>query len=137
MASIELEITTPEKLVFKGSVDEVVAPGAAGLLGVRSGHAPLLSSVNPGILTIIRQGRPTYFVLGGGFLEVSDNCIRILADSADKEDEINLERAKAALEDSARALKSLQSGTAEYQHHARRHKRAQLRIEVATALARR
>ena len=130
--SLELEITTPEKLSFRGTVDELIAPGTQGLLGIRPGHAPLLCAMRPGILTATVRGMRSRFVLGGGFLEVTDDHVRILADSSDREGEIDLDRARAALEDATRALKSLTPGTSEYKYQALRQKRAQLRIEVAT-----
>lgn len=135
MANIQLEITTPEKLSFKGEVDELVAPGDFGLMGVKPGHAPLLCTMRPGILTAYVQGKPTLFVLGGGFMEISDNHVRILADTADCEEDIDLERAKVALEDATEALKHLTVGTSEYKYQKLRRKRAELRIRVATQTA--
>ncbi len=132
MDSIELEITTPEKLSFKGMVSELILPGAAGSLGIRPGHAPLLCAMRAGILTAITDdGKSSRFVLGGGFFEVSGDHVRILADTSDKEDEIDLERAKAAFQDADEKLRHLTFGTSEHLHQWRRRARAQLRIELA------
>lgn len=135
MASIQLEITTPEKQSFKGEVDELVAPGDMGLMGVKPGHTPLLCAMRPGILTAYVQGKPSRFVLGGGFMEISDNHVRILADTADHEDAIDLERAQAALADATAALKGLTAGTSEHRYQWLRQKRASLRIQVASSRA--
>ena len=97
MASLELEITTPEKKAFKGEVSEIIAPGADGLLGIRPGHAPLLATITPGVLSFEVAGETHRYALGGGFIEIAENHVRVLADTADRDRDIDLERARAAL----------------------------------------
>lgn len=135
MASLELEITTPEKRAFKGMADEIVAPGADGLFGIRPGHAPLLASILPGILSFEAEGETHRFALGGGFIEVAEDHVRILADTADRDRDIDLARARAALDDATLQLDRLPFGSSEYLHQRARQERARLRIELACQIA--
>ena len=135
MASLELEITTPEKKAFKGTVDEIIAPGADGLLGIRPGHAPLLATIMPGILSFEVAGEAHLYALGGGFIEIAENHVRVLADTADRDRDIDLERARAALADATEPLQKLVAGTSEYVHQRSRQERARLRVELASRLS--
>ncbi|MDR0965410.1 MAG: F0F1 ATP synthase subunit epsilon [Myxococcales bacterium] len=135
MASLDLDITTPESQVFKGTIDELIAPGAGGLFGVRPSHAPLLASLKPGILSFTQAGASHHFALGGGFIEIADDHVRVLADTADRGEDIDLERARAALADATAKLDELVPGTSEYLYQQARQVRAQQRIQLATMLA--
>ena len=135
MASLELEITTPEKKAFKGEVSEIIAPGADGLLGIRPGHAPLLATITPGVLSFEVAGETHHYALGGGFIEIAENHVRVLADTADRDRDIDLERARAALADATEQLSKLVAGTSEYVHQRSRQERARLRIELASRLS--
>lgn len=135
MDSLELEITTPEKRAFKGQVKEIVAPGADGLFGIRPGHAPLLASILPGVLSFEAEGKTHRFALGGGFIEVADDHVRVLADTADRDRDIDLARARTALADATAQLGALPFGSSEYLHQRARQARARLRIELASELS--
>jgi len=91
-----LEIVTPERVVFSGDVRFVVAPGVDGELGVLPGHAPLVTGLKIGVVRVQKEGKETRFAVSGGFMEVRDNRVIILAEAAEREDEIDVERAKAA-----------------------------------------
>ena len=97
MAKLTLEIITGEKRLFRGEeIDEVVAPGAVGELGVLPNHAALVTSLKPGALIVKRGAEEEPFFVSGGFLEVKNNLVTVLADSAERGEEIDLERAQAA-----------------------------------------
>lgn len=96
MSPLRLEIVTAEQSVFSDDVDVVVAPGIEGQLGILPHHAPLLTILQPGELRIKKQGEEVSMALSGGFLEVMRNKVLILADTAERADEIDLERAEAA-----------------------------------------
>jgi F-type H+-transporting ATPase subunit epsilon len=97
MARIRCEIVTPERTVFEEDVDMVVAPGIEGQLGVLPHHAPLMTALTYGELIIHREGQEDEFIaIGGGFMEVGPDHVTILADSAERADEIDEERADAA-----------------------------------------
>lgn len=91
-----LEIVTPQRKVFSESVKFLVAPGADGELGILPDHAPLITSLNIGILRIQQEGKNMKVVVSGGFMEVRNSKVTILATSAEKAEDINAARAEAA-----------------------------------------
>ncbi len=94
--NITVEIVTPERVVFSEPVDFVVVPGIEGYLGVLPMHAPIVSGLNIGVLKVISGGKETKMAVSGGFMEVNNDKVVILADSAERSDEIDIARAKAA-----------------------------------------
>ena len=93
---LRLEVATPTRLVVSGEADEVVVPGAEGSFGVLPGHAPLLSLVGTGEM-MYRTGREEhYLAVSGGFAEVGPDHVTVLAESAERPEEIDLARARAA-----------------------------------------
>ena len=97
MAKLTLEILTGERLLFRQEeVDEVVAPGSVGELGVLPNHAAMVTTLQAGELRVLSEGGEEPFFLSGGFLEVRDNLVTVLADAAERGDEINLDRADEA-----------------------------------------
>ena len=98
MAVMRLEIVTAERVVYSEDVNALVAPGAAGELGVLPGHAPLLTTLAPGEMKVTRDGEESFMAVTGGFLEVIANKVTVLADAAEYAEEIDEERAEAALE---------------------------------------
>lgn len=83
--SIHLDIVSAEKEIFSGLVQSVVASGSLGELGVMLGHTPLLTSLQPGEVRIVKaNGDTEIFYISGGFLEVQPNIVTILADAADR-----------------------------------------------------
>jgi F-type H+-transporting ATPase subunit epsilon len=98
MAHIHCEVITVERIVFNGDVDMVVAPGAEGQLGILPHHAPLITALSFGELVLQRSGQDDeYIAIGGGFMEVRPDQVTILADSAERAEEIDEERAEAAM----------------------------------------
>jgi F-type H+-transporting ATPase subunit epsilon len=83
MASLHFELVSPEKLVFSGEVDQVDVPGAEGDFGVLAGHAPFVTTLRPGILTVHGGGAAQRIVVLGGFAEVSAQGLTVLADVAE------------------------------------------------------
>jgi F-type H+-transporting ATPase subunit epsilon len=99
MKTFDLEIMTPERTIFHAAVRSVTVPAEDGRLGVLAGHAPLLSVLQPGEVDITQEdGNVIIMAVTGGFLEVEDNRARILADGGERAEDIDLERAQAALE---------------------------------------
>jgi F-type H+-transporting ATPase subunit epsilon len=83
MATLHFELVSPEKLVFSGEVEQVDVPGAEGDFGVLAGHAPLVTTLRPGILTVHGAGGAQRIVVLGGFAEVSAQGLTVLADVAE------------------------------------------------------
>ena len=97
MAQLHCEVVTAERIVFRDDVTMVVAPGIEGQLGILPHHAPLMTALTFGELIIYREGlEDEYIAIGGGFLEIGPDHVTILADSAERADEIDTERAEAA-----------------------------------------
>ncbi len=82
MASFHFDLVSPEKLLFSGDVDQVDLPGAEGDFGVLAGHAPMVSTLRPGVLTLFHEGGELKVVVNGGFAEVSPAGLTVLADMA-------------------------------------------------------
>jgi F-type H+-transporting ATPase subunit epsilon len=96
MATFHFNLVSPEKLAFSGEVDQVDVPGVEGDFGVLAGHAPVVASVRPGILTVTSGGDKQKIIVLGGLAEVSDKGLTVLADVATSLQE--LDRAKFAEE---------------------------------------
>jgi len=94
--SIELEIVAPERQVVQQSVVAVSVPGENGYLGILPGHAPLLSVLKSGELSFTQDGRTYYVAVNWGFVEVLPDRVVILAQTAERADEIDLSRAQRA-----------------------------------------
>ena len=103
-----LEIITPEKVVYKDEVDEIVAPTINGEIAILPNHVNLLTQVNPGELSIKKESTNQSLAITGGFLEVADNKISILANYAIKAQDIQI---AAATEAKKRAEKIMQEKT--------------------------
>ena len=82
MATFQFNLVSPEKLLLSGEVNQVDVPGAEGDFGVLAGHAPFVTTLRPGILTIYRDGGDMRVAVSGGFAEVSDAGLTVLADVA-------------------------------------------------------
>ena len=82
MAALHFEFVSPERVLFSGDVDQVDLPGAEGDMGILAGHAPLVTALRPGIVTIFNGGARERVVVVGGFAEVSPAGLTILADRA-------------------------------------------------------
>jgi F-type H+-transporting ATPase subunit epsilon len=102
-----LTIVTPEKIFYEDEVTSLIAPGSEGFLGVLTDHAPLITALVPGKLTVKDQkNQELFFSVGGGFMEVLKNHVSILAHSIEFVKDIDSERAKLALDRAKQRLKS-------------------------------
>jgi len=98
MDGINLEIITPEKTIYKDVINSITIPGTLGSFQVLKDHAPLISSFEVGVITVQKNGNKNYFSTSGGTVEVEKNKILVLADSVEKVDEIDTDRARQAKE---------------------------------------
>jgi len=103
--TLQLEIVTIERLAFSGDVDIVIAPGVQGELGILPQHAPLITALAVGELRFRQGDQEQGFAIGGGYLEVLNNRVTVLADSAEQATEIDIARAEAARERAERLLR--------------------------------
>ena len=97
MVTMRLEIITAEGRVYSDDVEILVAPGIDGALGILPHHAPLMTALQPGEIMVRKEGEETYLAVSGGFLEVMGNQVTVLADACERSEEINEERAAAAM----------------------------------------
>jgi len=104
---IKLDIVTAERVVFSEDVDVVLAPGVEGQLGVLPHHAPLMTILEPGELLVRKGGEEFFMAVSGGFLEVRPDRIIVLADTAERAEEIDIARAEEAKQ---RAKQLLEEG---------------------------
>lgn len=98
MGELYLELVTPERVLVSQKVETVVAPGSLGEFGVLPGHIPFLSGIVPGELRFTADGKTEHFAVTTGFAEVSENKISVLVDAAERAVEIDVERARRAME---------------------------------------
>ena len=105
MASIKLEIVTAERVVYTEDVDIILAPGAEGQLGILPHHAPLMTILQSGEILARRGTEEDIMAISGGFLEVRPDHVIILADTAERAEEIDEARAQAAKERAEQRLK--------------------------------
>ena len=94
--NLQLTIVTPEKMVVTEEVDQVNVPGVEGAMGILYAHAPILPTLRPGKVSYQQDTETIFLVVSGGYLEVTDNRVIVLAETAEFLDEIDRTRAKAA-----------------------------------------
>ena len=105
MATFRLEVVTAERMVFADDVNEVVAWGVKGQLGILPHQAPLMTMLQPGDLLIKKDNEEEYLAISGGFLEVRPDKVIILADACERAEEIDIARAEAAKHRAEETLK--------------------------------
>jgi F-type H+-transporting ATPase subunit epsilon len=96
MPSLKLDIVTAERVVYSEDVDIVIAPGMEGQLGILPHHAPLMTILQAGELVARREGGEDSLAISGGFMEVRPDRVIVLADAAERAEEIDITRAEAA-----------------------------------------
>lgn len=128
---LTLDIVTPERRVLSVSCDEVRAPGAQGGFGVRLNHEPFMTALEPGRLTYVEGGREHHFAVGGGFLQVADNRVIVLADTAEAAGDIDVERARRAFQEAQEKLLKLTEQDENHAVESARVRRAAARISIA------
>ncbi len=107
--TFQLEVATPEKSLVDEQVTEVQLPGKNGYMGILAGHAPLLSILGAGLLSYEGGGGPHKLVIAGGFVEVFDNHVRVLADNADLPQDVQVDQARKDLDEASQALGKAQT----------------------------
>jgi len=129
--TFQLEIVTPEKLVVNEAVEEAQIPGLGGYLGILPGHAPLLTELAVGILTYRVQGVSKSLSVAWGFAEVLPDKVTMLAETAERPDEIDVARAQKAKERAEQLLKS-NDPQLDYERAQDALQRAETRLKVAS-----
>lgn len=129
---ILFEIVTPERLTFSDEVDEVAIPGVQGEFGVLPGHVPFFSNLQVGEVVAKKDGTLTHFAVSGGFAEVHEDHVIVLAETAERAEEIDVDRALASKSRAEEILKKAKdSSELEFKRAELRLKRALTREEVS------
>ena len=114
MATLRLEIVTPEAKAYSEDVDMVVVPGSEGELGILPQHIPLLTSIKPGELRVTKDGKETSMAVGEGFVEVTQDRVIVLTDMALEDANIDEAAAQAAFDKAQEALRNQRLSEAEH-----------------------
>jgi F-type H+-transporting ATPase subunit epsilon len=128
--TLELQVVTPQEQVIRETVRSVQLPGLAGYLGILPGHAPLLTEMGTGELSYLKGGEKYFAVVCGGFAEVLPDRVTVLADTAERCEEIDVERARAARDRAQKRLSGHDPET-DWNRAAAALERALVRLQVA------
>jgi F-type H+-transporting ATPase subunit epsilon len=132
MNQLQLEVVTPERRVLSEQVNSVTVPGRSGEMGILPGHAPLISELRTGVLSYNEDGTVFQLHVSGGFVEVTDDRVSVLAEIAERPEEIDAARARQARERTEKQLSSW-SGTEEDFEKARaKLERSVVRLQLAS-----
>jgi F-type H+-transporting ATPase subunit epsilon len=134
---IRLRLVTPSRLLLDEEVDEVTAPGVLGEFGVLPNHIAFLTLLAPGELSYKQGAKQTRLAIGGGYAELLNNVMTVLADAAEFANEIDIERARLAKEQAEKKINSLNPEEREFALCEAALKRALVRLQVASNEARR
>jgi F-type H+-transporting ATPase subunit epsilon len=126
-----LEIVTPEKLAFSSTIDEVTCPGSEGEFGVLRGHASLLSAIKFGELSYVKDGKRTSYAVTTGYAEVTGSKVTVLVETAERADQIDVDRAKRAKETAEQKLAKFAKEDPEYERAKIALERAETRLKIA------
>jgi F-type H+-transporting ATPase subunit epsilon len=128
---LELEVVTPDRLVAREMVDIVMAVGALGEFGILPNHIPFLTTLQPGELRYRKDNQLEYMAITGGFAEISDNKVTILAEAAERAREIDIDRAKRAKERAEKRLAMAKTEANDYLRAEAALKRSLIRLNIA------
>ena len=126
-----LEVVTPDRLVLSTEADVVVCPGVEGQFGVLVNHIPFLSALEIGEMYYRKGGQTEYLAVSGGFAEVTGSKVTIVAESAEKGHEIDVERVKRAQERAEKRLSAAKTENIDYVRAEAALRRSMVRIKVA------
>ena len=127
---LELEVVTPDRLVVKEAVDIVMAMGALGEFGILPNHIPFLTILQPGEMRYRKDNQLEYLAVTGGFAEVSNNKVTVLAEAAEKAREIDIDRAKRAKERAEKRLAQAKVEAIDYLRAEAALKRSLVRLSI-------
>src|SRR5437773_12502680 len=128
---LQLEVDTPERRVLTESVDMVTVPGFGGELGILPGHTPLISRLQTGVLSYVQDGRTQQLHVSGGFVEVNDDRVSVLADLAERPEEIDVAGARTDRERLEKALNSWSGSEEDLERERMNLDCAQVRLQLA------
>ncbi len=129
---IQLEVVTPERRVMSEAVDSVTVPGMNGELGILPGHTPLISQLQTGVLSYSKGGATERLHVSGGFVEVNADRVSVLAEIAERPEEIDAARARLAREHAEKTLSAFTGTEEDFEIARARLERSVVRLQLAT-----
>ena len=129
---LQLEVVTPERRVLAEAVDTVTVPGLGGELGILPGHTPLISQLQTGVLSYAKSGKTSQLHVSGGFLEVRDDHVSVLAEIAERPEEIDTARARLAHEQVEKQLNAWNGTEEDFEIARDKLERSAVRLQLAT-----
>jgi F-type H+-transporting ATPase subunit epsilon len=130
---IQLEVVTPERRVLGEPVDMVTVPGLNGEMGILPGHTPLISQMKTGVLSYLQDGRTTQLLVSGGFVEVRDDHVSVLAEIAERPEEIDVAAARVARDRLEKQLSSWSGSDDEMELLKTELARSEVRLQLASS----
>ena len=131
MAQLQLEVVTPERRILSEPVDAVTAPGLGGELGILPGHTPLISQLQTGVLSYTTGGKTLQLHVSGGFIEVKDDTVSVLAEIAERPEEIDAARARLAREHVEKQLTAWTGTEEDFELARAKLERSMVRLQLA------
>ena len=128
---LQLDVITPERRLISEAVDAVNVPGLGGELGILPGHTPLISQLQTGVLSYTQGGNVRRLLVSGGFVEVKDDRVSVLADMAETPDEVDAARARQEREQAERTLNAFNGSPEELDEVRAQLERATARLQLA------
>src|SRR5207253_2063236 len=129
---LQLEVVTPERRVLSESVNAVTVPGRGGEMGILPGHAPMISELQTGVLSYNEDGTTFQLHVSGGFVEVNDVRVAVLAEIAEKPEEIDAARARLAREHTEKQLSSWSGSEEDFEKAQAKLERSLVRLQLAS-----
>jgi F-type H+-transporting ATPase subunit epsilon len=136
MAQLKLEVVTPERRVLSEAVDAVTLPGLGGELGILPGHTPLISQLQTGVLSYTTAAKTLQLHVSGGFIEIKDDVVSVLAEIAERPEEIDAARARLAREQTEKQLSALSGSEQDLEEARVKLERSLVRLQLAGGASR-
>lgn len=102
--ALRCAIVTPTEEALDIECDEVVTPGVNGEIGMMPGHIPLVTALHPGVLTVVKGGKKTFYAVGSGFAEIENDIVRVLTNTCEESSAIDVDRAKKKMESAEKEI---------------------------------
>src|SRR5882724_7374814 len=134
---LQLDIVTPDRSVLAETVEMVTLPGFGGELGILPGHTPLISRLQTGVLSYVKDGRTFQLHVSGGFVEVNDDRVSVLAEIAERPEEIDAARARLARERLEKQLSSLSGSEEDFEKARAKLERSMVRLQLSGSTSQR
>ena len=133
---LQLEVVTPERRVLAEAVDMVTVPGFGGELGILPGHTPLISRLQTGVLSYVQEGQTQQLHVSGGFVEVNDDRVSVLAEIAERPEEIDAARARLARERLEKSMSGWTGLEEDFEKARVKLERSMVRLQLSTGAGR-